>query len=72
MDRRNHKVGWYGSWKTQISPKQSLILINNADINKIVISNEVPFNKKDFKYFIDYKHAWKIDLFAYSFQKWVH
>ena len=28
--------------------------------------------KKDFKCFIGYKDAKKIDLYAYSFHKWVH
>ena len=36
------------------------ILINNIDINKIVVSNKVPFGKKDFTYFIGYNDAKKI------------
>ena len=48
---------------------KSLISIGNVDINKIVVSNQVSFGKKDFKYFIGYKDAKKIDLYAYSFQK---
>ena len=28
------------------------ISINNIDINKIVISNKLPFDKKNFKYFL--------------------
>ena len=43
--------------------------IDNIDINKIVVSHKVSFGKKDFKYFIDYKDAKKIDLYAYYFQK---
>ena len=34
------------------------------DINKIVVSNKVSFGKKDFKYFIGYKDAKKLDLYA--------
>ena len=44
-------------------------MIDNIDVNKIVVSNRVLFHKKDFKYFIGYKDAKKIDLHAYSFQK---
>ena len=32
-------------------------MIDNIDIDKIVVSNEVSFGKKDFKYFIGYKNA---------------
>ena len=31
------------------------ILINDIDVNKIVVSNKLPFVKKDFKYFIALK-----------------
>ena len=31
------------------------ISINNIDINKIVVSNKLPFGKQDVKYFISYK-----------------
>ena len=48
------------------------ILTNNININKIVVSNEVSFCKKSFKYFIGYKDGEKLDLYAYYFQKWVH
>ena len=33
------------------------ISIKNIDINKIVVSNEVSFGKKGFKYFVSYKDA---------------
>ena len=45
------------------------ILIDNIDVNKIVVSNKISFGKNDFKYFIGYKDAKKLDLYAYSFQK---
>ena len=35
--------------------------INDIGINKIVVSNKLPFDKKDFKYFIGYKDAKKLD-----------
>ena len=43
--------------------------IKNIDFNKIVVSNKVSFGKKGFKYFIGYKDAKKLDLYAYFFQK---
>ena len=45
------------------------ILIDNIDVNKVVVSNKISFGKNDFKYFIGYKDAKKLDLYAYSFQK---
>ena len=30
-------------------------MINDVDINKIVVSNKLPFSKQDFIYFIGYK-----------------
>ena len=48
------------------------ISINDIDINKIVVFNKLPFYKQDFKYFIGYKDNKKIELYAYSFQKWVY
>ena len=48
---------------------KSPISINNIDINKIVVTNKLPFGKQDFKYFIGYKGAKKIGFYAYSAQK---
>ena len=36
---------------------KALSSIKNIDINKIVVSNKVSFDKQDSKYFIDYKVA---------------
>ena len=44
------------------------ISIKEIDINKIFISNKVYFVKKGFQYFIGYKDAKKLDLYAYFFQ----
>ena len=46
--------------------------MDNVDINKIVVSNNISFGKKDFKCFIGYKGAKKIELYAYLFQKGVY
>ena len=34
---------------------ESPISINDIDVNKIVVYNEFPFGKQDFKYFTGYK-----------------
>ena len=39
------------------------------DINKIVVSNKVPFGKQDFEYFIRYKYTKKLDLFMHIISK---
>ena len=41
-------------------------------MNKVVASNKVCFGKKGFKYFTGYKDDKKLDIYAYSFQKWAH
>ena len=48
------------------------ISINDIDTNKVVVSSELPFGKQDFNYFIGYKDAIKLHLYAYFIQKWVH
>ena len=58
--------------KYKFHQNKSPISIDNININKNVVSNEVSFGKKDFKYFVGYKDAKKLDLYAYSFQNWVH
>ena len=45
------------------------ISTKNVDIDKVILSNKVPFDKKGFKYFIDYKDAKKINLYVYLSQK---
>ena len=39
---------------------KSPIPINDTDINKMVVSNKLPFGKQGFKYFIGYKDSEKI------------
>ena len=43
--------------------------IKNMDINKVVVFNKISLVKKGFKYFIGYKDAKKLNLYAYFFQK---
>ena len=42
---------------------KSPIFINDIDINKIVVSNKLPFCKQDFRCFIGYKDSEKIRPF---------
>ena len=53
MDKRIIKIDDTEIEKYKFHQYQSPISINNVDINKIVVSNKVSFNKNDFKYFID-------------------
>ena len=48
------------------------ISINNLEINKVVVSNKLPFGKQDFKYSNGYKDAKKLDLYAYSMEKLIY
>ena len=43
--------------KYQFHQNKNPISINDIDINKIVVSNKLPFGKQDFKYFIGYKDS---------------
>ena len=43
--------------KKQIYRHERPIPVKNVDIDKTVVSNKVPFGKKRFKYFIEYKNA---------------
>ena len=46
--------------KQMFHQHKRLISMKNIDIGKILMSNQVPFGKIEFKYFIGYKHAIKI------------
>ena len=45
---------------------------NDIDINKIVVSNKLPFRKHDLKQFIGYKDSEKLDLHENSVHKWLY
>ena len=55
------KLGDIEIEKQKFHQHKSSITIKSLDINEIVVSNKVSFNKKGFKYFIGYKDA-KIKL----------
>ena len=46
--------------------------MNKIDINKIVVPDKDSFGKNDFKYFIGYKDAKKVDLYEYFLQKCIN
>ena len=72
MDKKITKFDDSGIKGFEFHQYKSPILINNIDINKMEVSNKLPFSKKDFKYFIVYKDAQKTDLYACSVQDWVY
>ena len=43
---------------------KSPIFINSIDINKIVVSNKLPFGKQDFKCFIGYKDSERLHILS--------
>ena len=45
-------------------------MINDIDINKVVVSNKLPFGKQDFKFFVGYKDSEKkLDVYTYYIHK---
>ena len=60
MIKKNIKFDDNTVEKYKFHQYKSPIWIVNIDVNKTVISNKIPFGKKDFKYFIGYKDAKKI------------
>ena len=48
---------------------KSPISINDKDINRIVVSNKLPFSKQYFTYFNCHKDDKTLDLYAHSVQK---
>ena len=55
MDKKVIKFGDNEIEKHKFYQHKSPILRNHIDINKIVVSNDVSFGKKGFKYSIGYK-----------------
>ena len=49
--------------KCKLHQHKSPISRSNININKILVSNKIPFNKQDFKYFIGWKDAKKNQTF---------
>ena len=57
MDKKIVKFGDTEIEECKFHQIKSLISINDIDINKIVVSNKLPFGKHDFQYFIGYKDS---------------
>lgn len=55
MNKRNYNVYRYETEKHNFHQHKSPISIHDANIDRIVVSDKVPFGKKGFKYFIEYK-----------------
>ena len=72
MEKTIIKFGDIEIKKQKLHQHERPISIKNIDINKIVVSNNISFGKKGFKYFIGYKNAKKLNLYVYFFQKRKH
>ena len=55
--------------ENEFHQQKNPISINNIDVNKIVVSNKLPFGKQDLKYFYGYKDAKKIGPLCIFFLK---
>ena len=55
MDKRIIKFDDTEIQEYEFHQYKSPILINNIDIKKIIVPNEFPFDKQNFKHFIGYK-----------------
>ena len=60
MNRKTIKFGDTEIEKHKFYQHKSPILSNNIDINEIVVSNKISFDKKYFKQFIGYKDGKKV------------
>ena len=69
MDKKIIKFNDTETEKYKLHKHKSPISISNIDINEIVVSNKVSFGKD---ILLAIKMLKKLDLYAYSFQKWVH
>ena len=54
---KHYKIWWY--WNRKTKSYQHKEPTANIDINKIIVSNKVSFDKNGFKLFIGYKDAKK-------------
>ena len=60
MDKKVAKFGGTEIEKYKFHQHKSHFSIKNIDINKLIISNQFSFCKKDFKYCVDYKQSKKV------------
>ena len=69
MEKTIIKFGDIEIQKQKFHQHKGLISIKNIDIDKILVSNKVPFGKKRFRYFIGQKDAKKSNLCVYFSRK---
>ena len=55
MDKKIVKFNHTEIEKCEFYEHKSPVSISNIDVNKMVVSNKVPFSEKDFEYFTGYK-----------------
>ena len=58
----NEKIIKFGDIEIEEYEFHQCVSINNIHISKIAVSNQLPFGKQDFKYFIGYKDVKKVNL----------
>ena len=61
MEKTITKLGGIKIEKPKFNQHKRPISIKNIDIDKILVSNKVSFDKKGFKYFNGYKNTQKIN-----------
>ena len=64
----NEKIIKFGDIEIEEYEFHQCVSINNIHISKIAVSNQLPFGKQDFKYFIGYKDVKKL-IYVYFIQK---
>ena len=69
MGKKITKFGDIEIKKQKFQQNKRPVSMKNIDINKMVVSNKVSFNKTGFKYFIGYKDAKKRYLYVYFSEK---
>ena len=69
MDKKFIEFDNTGIEEFEFHQYKSLILLNDIDINKIVVSNKIPFGKEDFNISLVTKILRKLNTYAYSIRE---
>ena len=69
MEKTIIKFGDIKMKKQKFHQYKRPISIDNIDVDKIVVSKNLSFDKNRFKYFISNKNTKKLDLYSDFFQK---
>ena len=70
--KKNGKIQKQNKTKKIFNRHKEPISIKNIDINKVIVSNKVPFGKKNLNILFATKILEKLGLYVYFSQKWVH